>query len=133
MDYSDIINLPHPVSKRHPQMSLYMRAAQFAPFAALNGHNAAIQETARVTDSERDLSDEERCIMDRQLQSLLQHIDQSSPVTITHFVADKRKAGGAYHSTRGNIRKWDEYNHILYLDTGEEIPLHTILHMEIDN
>lgn len=45
--YDDIINLPHHVSKEHPRMSMYMRAAQFAPFAALTGHDSAIQETAK--------------------------------------------------------------------------------------
>ena len=45
--YDDIINLPHPVSKNHPQMPLRDRAAQFAPFAALTGHAEAIRETAR--------------------------------------------------------------------------------------
>ena len=44
--YKDIINLPHHVSTRHPQMSKYARAAQFAPFAALNGYGYAISETA---------------------------------------------------------------------------------------
>ena len=48
--YDDIINLPHPTSKNHPCMSLHDRAAQFAPFAALTGHGAAIKETARLTD-----------------------------------------------------------------------------------
>ena len=45
--YEDIINLPHHVSKKHPQMTMYQRAAQFAPFAALVGHDRAIEETAR--------------------------------------------------------------------------------------
>ena len=44
--YADMIHLPHPVSKRHPQMSMADRAAQFSPFAALNGHDAAIAEAA---------------------------------------------------------------------------------------
>ncbi|MBQ6190966.1 MAG: hypothetical protein IJK51_01535 [Bacteroidaceae bacterium] len=44
--YEDIINLPHHVSKKHPQMSMLQRAAQFAPFAALTGHDKAIEETA---------------------------------------------------------------------------------------
>lgn len=46
--YDDIIDLPYPTSSRHPRMSLYDRAAQFSPFAALTGHEAAIQETARI-------------------------------------------------------------------------------------
>ena len=46
--YEDIINLPHPVSKRHPQMSMEERAAQFAPFAALTGHGEAIRKTAET-------------------------------------------------------------------------------------
>ena len=51
-DYSDIINLPHHVSKVHPQMSMMNRAAQFAPFAALTGHYAAIDEAARIFEEE---------------------------------------------------------------------------------
>lgn len=45
--YEDIINLPHHVSKRHRQMPLAERAAQFAPFAALEGHAAAVSSTAQ--------------------------------------------------------------------------------------
>ena len=44
--YEDIINMPHHVSSKHPQMSVIARAAQFAPFAALTGHNEAMHETA---------------------------------------------------------------------------------------
>ena len=53
--YDDIINLPNPTSKNHPRMSLHDRAAQFAPFAALTGHDAAIKETARLTDERLEL------------------------------------------------------------------------------
>lgn len=51
-NYKDIINLPHPTSKRHPRMPIYDRAAQFSPFAALTGYEEAIKETARQTDEE---------------------------------------------------------------------------------
>ena len=44
-NYDDIINLPYHVSKRHPQMSMWNRAAQFAPFAALTGYDDAIKDT----------------------------------------------------------------------------------------
>lgn len=57
-EYDDIIDLPHPTSRKHPRMSLHDRAAQFAPFAALTGHEAAIKETARLTDRKAELSDE---------------------------------------------------------------------------
>ena len=50
--YDDIINLPHHVSTRHPQMPMINRAAQFAPFSALTGHGDAIRETARLTEEE---------------------------------------------------------------------------------
>ena len=56
-NYNDIINLPHHVSKRHPQMSMWNRAAQFAPFAALTGFDAAISETAKKVEK----SDEITC------------------------------------------------------------------------
>lgn len=45
-NYDDIINLPHHVSHNHPQMPMRNRAGQFAPFAALSGHGAAIRQTA---------------------------------------------------------------------------------------
>ena len=50
-NYDDIINLPHHVSKRHPQMSMWNRAAQFAPFAALTGYEDAIKDTAQENES----------------------------------------------------------------------------------
>ncbi len=49
-NYDDIINLPHHVSKTHTPMSMWNRAAQFAPFAALTGHNNAITETQKLHD-----------------------------------------------------------------------------------
>ena len=48
--YNDIINLPHHVSATRPRMSMSDRAAQFSPFAALTGYDAAIKETGRLTD-----------------------------------------------------------------------------------
>lgn len=49
--YDDIINLLHPTSANHPPMPLSARAAQFAPFAALTGHDEAIKETARLSET----------------------------------------------------------------------------------
>ena len=68
--YDDIIDLPHHVSERHPQMSMYNRAAQFAPFAALTGHNAAITEAARLTEAEQELSESDAEVLNRKLAYL---------------------------------------------------------------
>ena len=68
--YADIIDLPHPVSQRHPQMPLADRAAQFSPFAALTGLDAALQETARLTDQRITLDEYEQAELDKALQAL---------------------------------------------------------------
>ena len=54
-EYDDIIDLPHHVSAERPHMPMTDRAAQFSPFAALTGYDAAIVETARLTDEKREL------------------------------------------------------------------------------
>lgn len=56
-NYEDIINLPHHVSSKRPQMPMLDRAAQFSPFAALTGYDDAIHETARLTNNKVDLSE----------------------------------------------------------------------------
>lgn len=58
-DYSDIINLPHHVSKTHPQMSMMQRAAQFAPFAALTGYDAAIKVAEKEANMEGSASEKD--------------------------------------------------------------------------
>lgn len=52
-NYDDIIDLPRPVSKKHPPMDIMDRAAQFAPFAALTGYDEAVRETARRVEEKR--------------------------------------------------------------------------------
>lgn len=105
--YDDIINLSHPVSQRHPQMSMHDRAAQFSPFAALTGHGAAIAETERETDAWADLGEDERENLNRKLCLLRDHLEEQPQVAITYFEPDSRKAGGAYVTIRGIVRKMD--------------------------
>lgn len=126
--YDDIINLPHHVSARHPQMSLYNRAAQFAPFAALSGHDAAIEETARLTDVQRELTQGERDVLNRKLNCLLQR-DDSPIVEITYFRHDRRKSGGRYCTVTGTIKKVDDIEGRLLLTDGTAIPLSTVSDM----
>lgn len=131
-DYSDIIGLPHPVSKTHPRMSMYNRAAQFAPFAALVGHDVMIAETARFTDDEEDLCDEQNRILNRKMAYLQECLPQQPTVTFTYFEPDRQKTGGAYRSATGIIRKIDEYAQIILLTNGISIPIHAIFDINGD-
>lgn len=99
--YNGIIYLPHHVSKTRPQMPMSYRAAQFAPFAALTGYDAAIIETGRLTDERIELDVEALTALDRKYQLLMDVFDDAPEVTITYFQPDERKAGGKYASQVG--------------------------------
>ena len=124
--YDDIINLPHHVSKKHPQMSLHDRAAQFSPFAALTAHKAAINETARLTDEKQILSEDVIAKLNEQLNLIKENIGTNPIVTITHFVPDNKKSGGAYISNTGVVKKIDEYNHTVIMTDKTVIPIEQI-------
>lgn len=124
--YDDIINLPHHVSKKHPQMSLHDRAAQFSPFAALTGHKAAINETARLTDKKQILSEDVIAKLNEQLNLIKENIGTNQTVTITYFVPDDKKSGGAYISHIGVVKKIDEYNHTVIMTDKTVIPIEQI-------
>lgn len=130
-NYEDIINLPHPVSRTHPQMSMMARAAQFAPFAALTGYNAAIEETARLTDAERELSEVEQGALNQKMAWLQEHMSKHPLITITHFVHDTRKSGGAFVQTPGNLKSIDTVDQLLVLSDGTKVPLRGIMEVEI--
>lgn len=130
--YDDIINLPHHVSKKHPQMSLHDRAAQFSPFAALTGHKAAINETARLTDEKQILSEDVIAKLNEQLNLIKENINTNPIVTITYFVPDDRKSGGAYISNTGVVKKIDEYNHTVVLTDKTVIPIEQISDIQSD-
>ena len=97
-DYSDIIHLPHHVSKTHPQMSMHDRAAQFSPFAALTGYDSAILETARLTKEKILLNEDMQELLDIKFQRLLEHLSEKPLISITFFCPDKHKQGGSYVS-----------------------------------
>lgn len=122
-NYDDIINLPHPVSKRHPQMSLLNRAAQFSPFAALTGHDAAIRETARLTDTFTELDEDLKERLDEKLRLLKENLSQKPEIEATYFQPDERKSGGAYVTIRGRVKKIDEYSRRILFTDGTSFPL----------
>lgn len=132
--YDDILYLPHPVSRRHPQMSLLDRAAQFAPFAALTGHDEAVKETARLTDSYIELDEGQRERLDQRLSMLLKTMGenpgQEPVITVTYFKPDEKKAGGAYVPVCGRVKKVDEYRREIVLKDGTALPMGNIIAME---
>ena len=128
--YDDIINLPNPTSKNHPRMSLYARAAQFSPFAALTGHEAAIRETARRTDEKEILSDEVIAGLNEKLRVIAENIGSEQTVTITWFVPDERKAGGTYTTHSGVVKKINEYEHTIIMTDSTIIPIGQISEIE---
>ena len=125
--YADIIDLPHHVSKKHPQMSMANRAAQFSPFAAVSGHDDAIEETARVTEEKIELTEDEKTILDGKLQMIQAHIKEQPEVTVTYFVPDKKKTGGAYVTVTGVAKRIDDVHRTLYLKDEQRIKLDDVL------
>lgn len=128
--YEDIIHLPRPISKTHIPMSLQDRAAQFSPFAALTGYDAAVAETARLTETAMELDVDAQAELSEKLLLLQRRISQAPSVTVTHFVPDLRKAGGTYVTTTGILRKLDSLNQWLLLEDGTRIFFGDILSLD---
>ena len=105
--YDDMLDLPHYQSAVHPHMSVVNRAAQFSPFAALTGYEDEIRETARLTDEIIKLSDQEKERLNQKLQFLSEHSDKHPTVSVTYFVPDAKKSGGAYRTDTGIVKRID--------------------------
>ena len=107
MSYEDIIDLPHHVSEKHPQMPMRKRAAQFRGFKALAGYDDMFKERFRETQRRRELSDDEKEQLDRAIGQLRQYGHVQPEISVTYFKPDKRKEGGEYLTVRGNFRFLD--------------------------
>jgi methanogenic corrinoid protein MtbC1 len=128
--YDDIINLPHHTSKKHPQMSLEQRSAQFAPFAALTGYDGQVKETARLTNERIEIDEEVKLIINNKLQEIQNKITSKPQVTIIYFVPDKRKTGGEYVSVTGIIKNIDEYKHEIVMIDNSRISIEDIIDIQ---
>lgn len=131
--YEDIIDLPHHQSNTRPRMSLYDRAAQFSPFAALTGHDEAVKETARLTDEKMELPEETKHALSAKLHFLKKLIKTQPMISITYFIADERKSGGSYVTETGVVKKIDEYLNIIIMENQTRIPIEhvTEIHGEV--
>lgn len=129
--YDDIIALPHHVSETHPPMSAIDRAAQFSPFAALTGFGAAIAETGRLTDQRIELDEHEKSALNEKLCLILRRLPERPVAALTYFLADSRKAGGAYVRIREAVKKIDEHERIVVMQSGTRVPMDDIAEIEI--
>lgn len=128
--YGDIIHLPRHVSSVHPHMPVSDRAAQFAPFAALTGYGDVIKETARLTDEEPDLSEDEKQELNYKIQLACALPGEKPEIVLTYFVQDDKKSGGACHTARGKIRRIDPDAGQIILEDGLRIPLDCVVDIE---
>ena len=124
--YDDLLNLPHHTSAVQPAMPMQNRAAQFAPFAALVGYDALIRETARLTDQKVELDESVKAELNEKLRLLLELLPQQPEVTITYFQPDNRKAGGAYRTMSGIVRKFLCSENRLVMMDESKIPVDAI-------
>ena len=131
-EYDDIIHLPHHVSRIHPQMSMEDRAAQFSPFAALTGYDAAIAETARLRDLRVELDEYERQALYENLPFISEHLKEHPKISITYFIPDHCKEGGEYVTVTGNIKKLDDYEHSIVLMDGSRILMEDVTMIDMD-
>ena len=125
MKYDDIIDLPYPYPSKHKKMTLYDRAAQFAPFAALTGFEDQIDETGRYTEKRIEITEERRGILDSKLEEILNEAPDSL-IRVSFFVPDKEKDGGSYSIYKGRIKKIDQIERKLVFEDGKCIALDDI-------
>ncbi len=128
--YDDMIDLPHHVSKTHPPMDIMDRAAQFNPFAALTGYDDEIREAARFTCEKILLAEDEKRVLDKKLQGLMQRIHEHPELEVTYFIADEKKTGGVYQTLQGVLKKIDAIQRTLVLMDGTRIEMQDILRLE---
>ncbi len=131
MKYDDIIDLPRHKSSTRPPMPREKRAAQFAPFAALTGHEEAIKETARLTDRKVELDESMKAILDEKLKIIKRDLVNKPYVEITFFKPDKRKDGGYYHSIKGRVKKIDQHNRSILMEDKKSIEIDEIIEIKL--
>ena len=122
--YDDIIHLPYP--QKPQRMSNYNRAAQFSPFAALTGFEAAIAETARLTDSKVELDEGGKALLGEKLRLIEENIQECPEIVVTYFKPDLRKFGGAYIQKSGRVKKLDAYSRSVVFTDGTAIRIEDI-------
>lgn len=130
--YDEIINLPHHELTTRQRMPIANRAASFSPFAALTGYDDAVKETARLTDTKIEIDEGAKEILNDKLRIAVEQADEKPEVTITYFLPDKKKSGGAYVTAKDVIKRVDEYERLVILTDKSSIPIDDIYNIEGD-
>lgn len=129
-EYDDIMYLPYHKSVTHPHMKVIDRAAQFSPFAALTGYDAAVKETARLTEERVELDEYMKEALSYRLQIIADQLKENPEIAITYFQSDDKKDGGAYVTAISTVKKIDEYKRVILMNDGTVIPIDDILRID---
>ena len=131
--YDDILELPH-FEPKHPRMSIENRSAQFAPFSALTGYEDLVEESGRFTETEKELNEDEKDILDRKLSLIYEKLNSSDVfnVKVKYFEKDLRKSGGKYKEYIGIVKRIDRYKQMIIFNDGMQIIIHDISDIEIE-
>lgn len=121
--YDDIINLPHHVSKNHPQMSLENRAAQFAPFAALVGYAEAISASQEIKEDKKLLAEDKK----QELEETLHYLNTGDYVEVKYYVASKKN----YFTYKGHIKRIDQIDKLIIFDNRKSISIKDIIDIKL--
>ena len=132
--YSDIIDLPHHQSSRRPHMSVYNRAAQFAPFAALTGYDEMVQDTADVLllDRRITLSEDEKMVLDRKLQILRKNIEVRPELSLVYYDDQANEIGGSYVTHSGEVKKVEDFPPMITFTDGKKVLIDDIIKIDSD-
>lgn len=127
--YDDIKKCSKPIPKKHKQMSVYNRAAQFSSFAALVGYSSVIDEEGRLTKEEIELNEDQKIEIDRVLQCARDN--KNVKVNMVYFIKDRKKAGGEYLNIEGVIKKINEDNKTIYFEDKRKVQINNIIYASL--
>ena len=106
------------------------RAARFAPFAAITDYEEMVLEKARVTEERMELDECALILLDKKLNILQNLLSRSPEITVTYFVPDKKKNGGAYLTMTDTVKKIDPYKKLLIMNNEKKIQMEDIYKLE---
>ena len=128
--YDDILNIRYVKSTLRKHMPVSDRAAQFAPFAALTGHDAAVEETARITQSKIEPDEYLKEELNQKLIILQDTSNTDIEAVFTYFVPDDKKSGGRYETVSGCVKKIKEFEKKVILSDGTMINIDDIISID---